>query len=134
MFERVLWDLKKSIRKSCHINKLFHLKAFWKTFRTFNNNLENQKCDNIVTYITEISLKLTLLRILGILLKPGARPWTRILKNLDPEKPEPLKTWTQKNLDPKKPGPRKSWTLKNLNSKYPGLWKMRETAGCSEKD
>ena len=30
------------------------------------------------------------------------------MKNLDPEKPEPKKTWTQKNMDPKKPGPRET--------------------------
>ena len=44
----------------------------------------------------------------GLLLKPGPGPWTRALKNLDPEKPG--KTWTLKNLDSKKldsekPGP-----------------------------
>ena len=31
--------------------------------------------------------------------------WIRTLKNLDPEKPGPRKTWTLKNLDPKEPGP-----------------------------
>ena len=40
-----------------------------------------------------------------LLLKHGARPWTRTLKNMDPEKPEPRKTWTQKNLGPEKSGP-----------------------------
>ena len=57
-------------------------------------------------------------------LKPGPRPWTRTLKNLDPEKSGPWKslTWktmTQKKLDPEKsgpekPGPWKIWILKNL--------------------
>ena len=40
-----------------------------------------------------------------LLLKPGRGPWTRALKNLDPEKSGPSKTWTLKNLDPEKPGP-----------------------------
>ena len=31
----------------------------------------------------------------GLLLKPGPGPWTRTQKNLDPEKPESWKTWTQ---------------------------------------
>ena len=44
-----------------------------------------------------------------LLLKPGPRPWTRTLKNLDPEKPGPRKTWTLK-----------TWTLKNLDSEKPG--------------
>ena len=37
-------------------------------------------------------------------LDPGPGPWTRTLKNLDPEKPGPCKTWALKNLDPEKPG------------------------------
>ena len=40
-----------------------------------------------------------------LLLKPGPRPWTRTVKNLDPEKPGLRKTWSLKNLDPEKPGP-----------------------------
>ena len=45
--------------------------------------------------------------------KPQPGPWTRTLKDLDPEKPGLGKTWTLKNLDPKKPGPWKTW--KNLD-------------------
>ena len=45
---------------------------------------------------------------LRLLLKPRPGPWTRTLKNLDPEKPGPGKTWTLtgtlKNLGPKKHG------------------------------
>ena len=37
-------------------------------------------------------------------LKPGPRPWTRTLKNLDPEKPGPWKTWTLKDLNYEKRG------------------------------
>ena len=44
----------------------------------------------------------------GLLLKPGPRPWTQTMKNLDPEKPGPRKTWTLKNPDPKKPEPWKT--------------------------
>ena len=29
------------------------------------------------------------------------KTWTQTLKNLDPEKARPLKTWILKNLDPK---------------------------------
>ena len=54
-----------------------------------------------------------------LLLKPGLRPWTRTLKNLDLEKPGPRKTWTQKDQDPEKPG-----TSKNLDSEKPGPWKI----------
>ena len=39
-----------------------------------------------------------------LLLKPGTGPWTRTLKNLDPENPGPWKTWTEKNLHPEKHG------------------------------
>ena len=42
------------------------------------------------------------------------------MKNLDPEKPEPKKTWTQKNMDPKKPGPRETQTIKNLDPEKHG--------------
>ena len=38
--------------------------------------------------------------ITRLVLKPGPGTWTRTLKNLDPWKPGPRKTWTQK-----KPGP-----------------------------
>ena len=31
-----------------------------------------------------------------------SKTWTRALKNLDPEKPGPWKTWTLKNLDSEK--------------------------------
>ena len=44
-----------------------------------------------------------------LLLKRGPRPCTRTLKNVDPEKPGPRKTWSLKNLDPEKPGPWKTW-------------------------
>ena len=44
-----------------------------------------------------------------------SKTWTRSLKNLDPEKPGPWKTWTLKNLDPEKPGPWETWTLKILD-------------------
>ena len=37
-----------------------------------------------------------------LLLKPEPGPWTQTLKNLDPEKPGPRKTWTLKNLYPEK--------------------------------
>ena len=40
-----------------------------------------------------------------LFLKPGPGPWTRTMKNMDPEKPKPWKTWTLKNLDPEKPEP-----------------------------
>ena len=50
-----------------------------------------------------------------LLLKPGPGPWNRTLKNLDPKKPGPWKTWTLKNLDPDKCGPWKTWTLKSLD-------------------
>ena len=33
-----------------------------------------------------------------------SKTWTRTLKNLDPEKPGPRKTWTLKDLDPQKHG------------------------------
>ena len=50
---------------------------------------------------------------------------TRIL-DLNPEKPEPrktwtLKTWTLKNLDPEKTEPLKTWTLKNLDPEKHGI-------------
>ena len=32
-----------------------------------------------------------------------SKTWSQTL-DLDPEKPQPRKTWTQKNLDPEKPG------------------------------
>ena len=50
-------------------------------------------------------------------MEPDPRPgsWTRTLKNQNPEKPEPRKTWTQKNLDPEKPGVTKTWTMKILD-------------------
>ena len=54
-------------------------------------------------------------------LDPGPRPWTRTLKNLDPEKPGPCKTWALKNLDPEKPGRWKTWALKNLDPEKPGI-------------
>ena len=60
---------------------------------------------------------------LRLLLKPGPRPWTRTLKNLNSEKPGPRKTWILKILDPEKLGLRKTWTLKNLDSEKPGLRK-----------
>ena len=53
--------------------------------------------------------------LIWLLLKPGPGPWTRILKNLDPEKPGSWKTWNLKNLDPEKPGSWKTWTLKNMD-------------------
>ena len=81
--------------------------------------------------------------------KTWTGPWTRTLKNRDPEKPGPWKTWPQKNMDPEKPGHWKTWTLKNLDSEKPGpwktwtlksmdyekptLWKTRETAGWNKK-
>ena len=37
-----------------------------------------------------------------LLLKPGPGPRSHTLKNLDPEKSRPRKTWTLKSLDPKK--------------------------------
>ena len=43
-----------------------------------------------------------------------SKTWTRTLKNLNPKRPEPWKTWTQKSLDPEKPGPWKTWFLKNM--------------------
>ena len=49
-----------------------------------------------------------------------SKTWTQTLKNLDPEKPGPRKTWTKKNLDQEKPGPRKTWILKNLDPEKPG--------------
>ena len=62
----------------------------------------------------------------GLLLKPAPRPWTRTLKNLDPDKSGPrktltLKTWTLKNLNPEKPGRRKTWTLKNMDPEKDGI-------------
>ena len=33
-----------------------------------------------------------------------SKTWTPTLKNLDPEKPGPRKTWTLKDLDPQKHG------------------------------
>ena len=59
--------------------------------------------------ISNISLKLA-----------TSKAWTRTLKNLDPEKPRPWKTWTQENLDAEKPGPWKTSTLKNLDPEKPG--------------
>ena len=50
-----------------------------------------------------------------LLPKPGPGPWNRTLKNLDPEKPGPWKSWITKNLDPEKPGLWKIWTLKILD-------------------
>ena len=44
-----------------------------------------------------------------------SKTWTQALKNLDPEKPGPRKTWILKNLDPETPGPKKTCTLKNLD-------------------
>ena len=32
--------------------------------------------------------------------KATSKTWTQTLKNLEPEKPRPWKTWTLKNLDP----------------------------------
>ena len=51
-------------------------------------------------------------------MEPDPRPgsWTRTLKNQNPEKPEPRKTWTQKNLDPEKSGLWKTWTMKNAGN------------------
>ena len=51
--------------------------------------------------------KRTCVHLDRLLLKSGPGPWTRIQKNLDPEKPGPRKTWTLNNLDPEKPGPEK---------------------------
>ena len=75
-------------------------------------------------------------------LKPGPEPGSKTLKDMDPKKPGPGKTWTHKNLDPlkpggrsltqtlknldpeklypEKPGPRKTRTLKNLDPQKPG--------------
>ena len=39
----------------------------------------------------------------------------------NPEKPEPLKSWTLKILDPQKPGLWKTWTLKNMDPKKYGI-------------
>ena len=36
------------------------------------------------------------------ILKPKPKLWTKNLKNLDPEKPGPCKTWILKDLDPEK--------------------------------
>ena len=46
----------------------------------------------------------TLIVLTGLLLKPRPGPWTRTMKNLDPVKCEPRKTWTLRNLDPEKHG------------------------------
>ena len=62
-----------------------------------------------------------LMRARRLLLKPGPRPWTWTLKNLDPEKSGLTKTWALKNLDPEKSGLTKTWTLKNLDPEKPGL-------------
>ena len=51
-----------------------------------------------------------------------SKTWTQTL-DPDPEKPGPLKTWTQKNLDHEKPGSWKTWTSR----------KMLKTTGCSKK-
>ena len=53
-------------------------------------------------------------------MEPDPRPgsWTRTLKNQNPEKPEPRKTWTRKNLDPEKPGVTKTWTMKNAGNNW----------------
>ena len=59
----------------------------------------------------------------GLLLKPGPRPWTRTLKNMEPKKPGLRKTWTLENLDAEKPGPWKTCTQKNLDPEKSGLWK-----------
>ena len=55
-------------------------------------------------------------KLMGLLLKPRPRPWTRTL-----------------DLDPEKPGPRKAWTLKILDHEKPGPWKTWETAGMQKK-
>ena len=77
-----------------------------------------------------------------LLLKPGPRPWTRTLKNLDSEKPGRWETCTQKNLDPEildpenlgseKPGPRKTWILKNVDPEIHESWKTWSKYGIKK--
>ena len=48
----------------------------------------------------------------------GPGPWTRTLKNLEPGKFGPRKTWTLKNLNPEKSGLWKTWTMKNTGNSW----------------
>ena len=117
---KILINLRRQfrVRKIFFVYVKLSVHKFFRDLRSFRFMFKitiPKVCDLCSRLATSITWTRTL--------DPDPGPWIRTLKtwplkNLDPEKPRPRKTWTLKN-----------WTLKNLDSEKPGLWKMRETVG-----